>query len=211
MKLTQQEQVTIEAYDQNAAAWSDSRNVKGYWREELDTFYSYLPEGKVLEVGAGGGRDAKEFISHGYEYVGTDISKGLLAEARKHNPGVQFLEQSVYELDFPENTFDGFWACATLLHMPKDRIDQALQSIHTVVRDQGIGAITLKKGDGERFVEGDHVGLSYRRFFAFYQEEEFARILDRNKFEVIESYETEHSNKPWLVFFVKIRKTLEYI
>lgn len=206
MKLTLQEQVTLDAYEKNAASWSDSRNVKGYWRVELDKFYNYLPSGKLLEVGSGGGRDAQEFIEKGYDYTGTDISKGLLAEARKNNPGVTFLELSLYELDFPVNTFDGFWACATLLHMPKERIDEALQSIRRVMKDGAIGAITLKKGEGERFVEGDHVGISYKRFFSFYEEDEFKEILKRNDFTVLESYETTHSNKLWLVFFVKVNK-----
>lgn len=203
MKLSTQEQQTIDAYDQNAAAWADSRNTKGMWLQEKEKFLHYLPTGKILEVGAGGGRDAKELIQMGYEYIGTDISKGLLAEARKNNPDVTFLQQSVYELNFVKNTFDGFWACAILLHMPKNRIDEALQSIFAVIKPGAIGFISLKKGDGEKFVEGDHVGLQYKRFFSFYQEEEFANILKRNNFEILESYETDHSNKKWLVFFVK--------
>jgi ubiquinone/menaquinone biosynthesis C-methylase UbiE len=206
MKLTPQEQETIEAYDENASAWADSRNVKGYWSEEKGKFYHYFPAGKLLEIGSGGGRDANEFIEKGYEYIGTDISKGLLEQARKNNPGVTFLEQSVYELDFPENSFDGFWCCATLLHMPKERIDEALQSIYNVIKPGGVGCITLKKGEGQRFVEGDHVGMQYKRFFAFYEENEFTEILNRNNFEVLKSYETEHSNKPWLVFLVKVKK-----
>lgn len=206
MKLTKQEKETMEAYDQNATAWADSRNVKGYWKEEKEKFYTYLPVGKILEVGAGGGRDAREFIEKGYDYIGTDISRGLLSEARKNNPGVVFLEQSLYELDFPQNTFDGVWACATLLHMPKDRIDEALQSIKRVMKDDGIIGITLKKGEGERFVEGDHVGMNYKRFFSFYEEDEFTNILKRNGFEVLESYETRHSNKAWLVFFARVKQ-----
>ena len=134
MKLTPQEKLTIEAYDQNATTWAQSRNKKGDWAKEKETFKEYLPSGKVLEIGSGGGRDAKDLIEMGYEYTGTDISKGLLEEARKNNPKATFLLQSVYELDFPEKTFDGFWACAVLLHMPKDRMSEALKSIHNVIK-----------------------------------------------------------------------------
>lgn len=204
MKLTPQEQQTIDAYNQNATAWAKSRSGKGYWLKEKQKFQKYLLRGKLLEVGSGGGRDAKELIEMGYNYIGTDISKELLEEARKNNPGVTFLHKSVYELDFPPQTFDGFWACAVLLHMPKDRIDNALQSIHKVIKKGGIGFISLKKGDDEKFIEGDHVGISYKRFFAFYQQEEFTEKLERNNYEVLESYESEHSNKPWIVFFVKV-------
>ena len=59
-------------------------------------------------------------IAFGYDYTGTDISTGLLNEARKKVPGQSFYEMSVYDLDFPEGTFDGFWASAILLHIPKN-------------------------------------------------------------------------------------------
>lgn len=203
MKLTSQEQETLDAYNKNATAFATSRNKKGDWEQEKKKFNQYVPHGKILEVGCGGGRDAKDLLKMGYDYVGTDISEGLLKEAQKNNPTATFLKQSVYELDFPENTFDGFWACAVLLHMPKERMKEALHSIHTVLKDGGIGFISLKKGEGQGFVEGDHVGISYKRFFSFWEEDEFKSILEENGFEVVESYELEHSNKPWLVFFVK--------
>src|SRR3989344_37116 len=198
MKLTPQEKLTIEAYDQNATTWAQSRNKKGDWAKEKETFKEYLPSGKVLEIGSGGGRDAKDLIEMGYEYTGTDISKGLLEEARKNNPKATFLLQSVYELDFPEKTFDGFWACAVLLHMPKDRMSEALKSIHNVIKKGGIGFISLKKGEGEKFVEGDHVGIAYKRFFSFWEEDEFTSYLEQNNFEILKSYKLEHSAKPWL-------------
>jgi len=203
LKLTAQEQQTIDAYDTNAAVWARSRNKKGDWIEEKEKFNKYLPIGKILEIGAGGGRDARDLIDMGYDYVGTDISQGLLQEAQKNNPGATFLLQSVYEIDFPDNSFDGVWACAVLLHMPKDRIDTALQSIQRVMKKDGVMFISLKKGDGEKFVEGDHVGIQYKRFFSFYEMPEFSEILLRNNFEIIESYEMDHSNKKWLAFFVK--------
>jgi len=203
MKLTPQEQQTVDAYDQNATVWAKSRNKKGDWAEEKKKLKQYVPTGKMLEIGAGGGRDARDLIDMGYEYVGTDISQGLLKEAQKNNPGATFLLQSVYELDFPDNSFDGVWACAVLLHMPKDRIDNALQSMHRVMKVGGTLFISLKKGDGEKLVEGDHVGIQYKRFFSFYEMPEFSEILLRNNFEIIESYEMDHSNKKWLAFFVK--------
>lgn len=203
MKLTPQEEQTIEAYNQNASVWAQSRNKKKYWMEEKQKFHRYVPSGKILEVGSGGGRDAKDLIALGYEYIGTDISQGLLEEAKKNNPQAKFLLQSVYDLDFPSETFDGAWVCATLLHMPKNRIDTALQSIYKVLKKGAVIFITLKKGEGERWVEGDHAGLNYKRYFSFYEDNEFRKILIKNNYSVIESYETRHSDKPWLVFFAK--------
>ncbi|MBP9691358.1 class I SAM-dependent methyltransferase [Candidatus Woesebacteria bacterium] len=203
MKLTPQEQETIDAYDQNAAAWAGSRNQKGVWGNEKKKFFEYLPSGKIIEIGSGSGRDAQELIAHGYEYIGTDISKGLLEIAKKRNPHASFSLQSVYNLDFPDGTFDGFWASAVLLHIPKNRIDEALQHLKRILKDGATGFISLKKGDGEKMVDGDHVGIDYKRFFSFYEQPEFTEILQRNHFEILETYVFDHSNKKWLAFFVK--------
>src|SRR3989339_179966 len=201
MKLTTQEQETIDSYNQNASKFASSRltdNKHQRWVVEKQKLKQYQPSGKILDIGSGSGIDAKELVQLGYDYAGVDYSDGLLEQARKDNPGITFLKQSVYELDFPKDSFDLFWACAVLLHMPKDRIGNALQSIHKVIKKGAIGCITLKKGEGEKFVEGDHCGIGYKRFFSFYKEEEFKNILIREGFEVLETYETDHSNKKWL-------------
>jgi SAM-dependent methyltransferase len=206
MKLTPQEQQTLDAYNKNATMFASTRSKKKDWWEEKTKFRYYLPKGKILDIGSAGGRDANDFIEMGYEYLGIDISEEMIREAKRISPEAIFLRKSVYELDFPKDSFDGFWATAILLHMPKTRIDEALKSIHNVVINNGIGFISLKKGEGERFVEGDQYGLPYKRFFSFWQEDEFKVALSRNNFTVLESYELEHSNKKWLAFFVKVNK-----
>lgn len=198
--LTPQEEKTIKFYNTKASDWVAAHSTARFWGEQLDRFHNLLPSGKVLEIGTGGGRDAKELIALGYDYVGTDISDGLLDEARKYNPNTQFLKQSVYELSFPKDTFDGFWASAVLLHIPKDRINEALGKIHNVVKPNGLGFISLKQGEDE---SPDDSG----RFFAYYAEREFSKILSENKFEVIEYKTVPMSEKTvWLAYLVRVKK-----
>lgn len=77
-ELLPDELMTIDAYDKTAQAWISKHDGSDFWEAELSRFYELLPAGKILEVGAGGGRDARPLIEHGYDYVGTDISTGLL-------------------------------------------------------------------------------------------------------------------------------------
>ena len=70
-------------------------------------------------------------------------------------------------------TFDGVWAAASLLHLPKARIHQALQEIRRVLKPDGGFFITVKKGEGEALVD-NHVG---KRFFAYYQPQELTQLL----------------------------------
>src|SRR3989344_2163605 len=199
VKLTNAEQQTVDSYNRYGKRWSADHLDFSFWEKELKRLKKYLPDGKILEIGSGGGRDAKELIKAGYDYLGTDISKGLLNSARENNPGVKFILKSVYDLDFPDNTFDGFWACAVLLHIPKTRIDEALKQLYKVTKSTGVGFISVKKGGGERFtVEPPPNG---KRFFAFYSLKEFERKLRNNAFEILYSEERKKTAKTtWLVY-----------
>lgn len=199
--LTNKEQQTLDSYNKYGRQWAASHLDFDFWAQELKRFKEYLPEGKVLEIGAGGGRDAKEIIKAGYDYIGTDISKCLLEAARKYNPGAKFLLKSVYNLNFPRNSFDGFWACAVLLHIPKKRIDEALQQLHNAIKPQGVGFISVKKGKGERVtIEPPPDG---QRLFAYYSLKEFTEVLVRNNFKVLYSKERKKTAKTtWLIYFV---------
>jgi SAM-dependent methyltransferase len=201
MELTAEEKITLETYNTTAKQWSVKHATVGFWKEEMEIFRKLLPNGKILEIGSGGGRDAKELIALGYEYVGTDISTGLIEVAKKENLTATLLVQSVYDLDFLEGTqFDGFWASAVLLHIPKARIDTVLQRIRRFMRAGAVGFISLKQGEGERLEED-------KRFFVYYSEEEFRQVLQRNNFEVVETTTRPMSEKTtWLCFFVRVYK-----
>jgi SAM-dependent methyltransferase len=156
-----------------------------------------------LEIGCGGGRDAKELIALGYGYVGTDISAGLLEEAKKNNPGATFQQVSLYDLNFTE-PFDGFWCAAVLLHIPKRRIDEALQAIKKNIKKGGIGFIAIKEGDGEKMeTEGGLDGDG--RLFVYWQNDEFKQALTSNGLEVLqEGYYPKSERTKWLTYHIKV-------
>ena len=206
--LTSEEQLTLQAYNNHAEPWAKDHATPGFWSSQLATFKRYLPSGKILEVGSGGGRDARILkIEMGYDYVGTDISEALLKQARKAVPCGTFLCQSVYNLNFPSNSFDGFWASAVLLHIPKSRILEALDNIHRVIRPAGIGFVSIKRGYGERIIEEGAAGVKYRRFFSFYDRGEFDLVLNSTGYEIIEEQTVPMSPATtWLVYYVKTVK-----
>lgn len=203
------EQTTIISYDALAADWAASRADPSYWATELEHFHDLLPEGNILEIGSGGGRDAKELIRMGYGYVGTDISAGLLDVARKELPGQQFYKQSVYDLSLPDHEpFDGFWASAVLLHIPKVRIGEALAGIKKVVSPRAIGFISLKDGVGEGMVTTNtDSGAKLERFFSYWHKDEFAATLSEFGYEVVDYLRHPAEKNDWHGFFVQVRQS----
>ncbi len=201
MKLTKQEKITVKSYDDNASEWSNKQLNPSYWKDELETFSKYLPTGKVIEFGCGGGRDAKPLSDFGYKYLGTDISKGFLKEAKKNNPNLKFIYKTLYKLDFKSNEFDGFWASAVFLHIPKDRMDLVLQNIARIIRPNGVGFISVKEGAGELLENDDVEGL--KRLWSYYSLEEFGSLLERNNLKILKKYSKKVSEKTtWLIYFV---------
>lgn len=200
MTTTDREKRTVGYYDKKAEAWATAHGGYedvSYWQSEMEKFHDLLPNGKVLEIGSGTGKDASALIAMGYDYTGTDASEGLLKIAQKRNPQATFKHVGVHDLDFPEHEFDGFWTVATLLHIPKNKLDEALQKIKTQVKPGGIGFITMKAGAGEK--EDPETG----RWFAYYSKEGFQETLERNGFEVIEEKNRKGEKDWWLCFWVK--------
>jgi len=203
--LSEAEQATVDSYNRNAEHWSSLHSTPGGSFLEMRTLRTELPKGaKILDIGSGSGRHARELTSLGFDYTGIDISEGLLEEARKRNPDAKFLKMSMYDLDFLPDTFDGFWAIASLLHIPKARIDEVLQGIRRVVKTDGIGIIKVKSGEGEELKrEESAAGHIYDRFFSYYTPEEIEKVLRRNGFDLVRFDPQYADGTTWLTYRVK--------
>lgn len=168
-------------------------------------FHNYLPKGKILEIGSGVGKDAEALTELGYDYIGIDPSVGLLKIAQERNPNGQFIQKSVEELEPSFGQFDGFWAAAVLLHIPKEEMLDSLLCISSVLKDGGIGVITLKEGIGEEVDKGTN------RFYSYFTQPEFSNYLIAANFEILEVERREEKDDNWLVFYVKMNKLNNYI
>lgn len=191
---------TVEYYDNQANTWSASHggdDDESWWKDEMTRFKEYLPNGKVIEIGSGVGKDAQALISLGYDYVGTDASIGLLELARQRNPLALFVKKYIHELDSSLGEFDGFWASAVLLHIPRDEMINSLLVISSVLKKDGIGFITMKEGEGEQIDE------KTGRLFTYYKEHEFRDVLESTGFFVLEVKKRDTEKDNWLIFYVK--------
>lgn len=193
---------TINFYDQNAEKWRNGCiNKEGSFRDmSVAKLKEFLPEGKILEIGSGPGIDAEKLVKAGFDYIGTDASEGFIELAKKLNPNINFIKMAVEELDFPKNNFDGFWTSATLLHIPKNRINIILNKIREVCKTGAIGFISLKMGE----TEGEEKETG--RWYSFYKKDEFEKILRKNRFEEIDfkiEKDWREGRPNWLLFWVK--------
>jgi ubiquinone/menaquinone biosynthesis C-methylase UbiE len=175
----------MEAYNQNVQEYIVTSGTRPM-TIELDAFCALVPPGgSVLDVGCGYGRDTLALAGKGFSPIGIDLSTGLLEEARRRAPEVDFRQMNMLELDFPDNTFDGIWACASLLHLSLEDIPKALAEFYRVLKPGGSVFITMKQGDD---VEKNEPSFSSKipRHFSFVSPHNFKNLLEQAGFTIKE-------------------------
>jgi SAM-dependent methyltransferase len=167
MSPNQPSDTTVAYYDRNARAFVDA--TLGLCMEPLyQPFLDLVPAGgHILDAGCGSGRDAREFLRRGYRVTAIDASQQMarLAAAVIGKP-VEVLR--IEDLAVEEE-FDGIWACASLIHVPRRDIDNVLCRLGRTLRPGGVLYMSLKWGEGQRVEEG--------RLFNDYTENGFRPLL----------------------------------
>jgi SAM-dependent methyltransferase len=131
-------------------------NAEGYFKStiQLDMSAGYsrflrnLPSNaRILDVGSGSGRDTKYFLNHGYIVDAIDPSPSLAALSSEYT-GVQTQVLDALSLDEFER-YDGIWACASLLHIPRSELPLALIHLARALKPNGILYASLRHGTGD--------------------------------------------------------------
>lgn len=93
-----------------------------------DRFLMLLPSNSlILDFGCGSGRDTRYFLDRGYRVEAVDGSEKL-CEIAHRNTGIEVRHMLFSELDV-ENVYDGIWACASILHVPRALLPDILEMI----------------------------------------------------------------------------------
>ncbi len=66
---------TWKSYERIAPLWAKGHQNPDFWLKWFKKFQVFLPNGRVIDMGCGAGRDAALFLPAGYEYVGIDNSE----------------------------------------------------------------------------------------------------------------------------------------
>ena len=133
-------------------------------------FLARVPEGgSVLEAGCGPGRDARAFRDHGLNVVAFDASVELVRLATELT-GLPVHHMTFDDVDWVER-FDGVWACASLLHVPRAQLPGVIVRLKRALRPGGVAYMSFKYGTGERVSSG--------RRFTDMDEASVAALIDK--------------------------------
>jgi len=173
---------TIQYYEQNAERfWQDTRDhdVTQNYKAFLDPLPGNAPH-KILDFGCGPGRDIAAFKKLGHDPVGLDGTLNFVHMAEKYT-GCKVLHQDFTSLDLPPSAFNGVFANASLFHVPKDIINEVLDTIFVTLNVGGVLFSSNPRGNDEE-------SYSNGRYGSYYSENEWLNLVRFAGFTLLDQY-----------------------
>ncbi|WP_050420270.1 class I SAM-dependent methyltransferase [Bradyrhizobium tropiciagri] len=136
---------TLQFYRHNAeayAGWAKAPSTR------LIGFLKLLPPGgAILELGCGAGNHAAVMLAEGFVLRATDDSPEMaqVASRRINHP----VEAMLFDELRDREAYDGVWASACLLHVPRDELAGILGRIHRALKPGGVFYASYKIGHGD--------------------------------------------------------------
>ena len=137
---------TLRFYDMEAVQYASRGQEPG--RDRIETFLSQLqPGAAILELGCGGGQDSEYMLAHGFAVHPTDGTPEIArqAEMRLGIPVATLLFGDLKA----QAIYDGIWANACLLHIPRAELPGILSRIHAALKNGGVFYASFKAGEAE--------------------------------------------------------------
>lgn len=182
---------TVETYENNAQQYAATNADRSNVATLVDLFLDALDGDRVLDVGCGPGWETAQMVEAGVDVVGVDISQSLLDEATEHVPHAEFARADMRSLPIGSESVDGVWACASLLHVPREQLPGALAELARVLRPDGLVVATVKSEAYDDRTD-DYDG---ERHFEYYAVDEFRTHVEAAGFDVVE---LNHFERGWI-------------
>lgn len=174
---------TIGYYNRNADRYFNN-TVAVDMSECCDRFLKNIVSGgRIIDIGAGSGRDIRYFKDRGYTVDGIDASEEMCLLASDYT-GIEVRCEKIQDWH-PQKKYDGIWANASLLHLKFTEIEDFICRVSEYLNADGVLYISMKKGiqTGQ-----DNEG----RFFTDFSEDKVQRLIAKSTaFEIAETWETD--------------------
>ena len=102
---------------------------------------------RVCDLGCGPGHVARYLRDCGVDIFGLDLSPGMLEQARKLNPNIEFQQGNLLALDVEDEAWAAIVAFYSIVHIPKADVPQAFRVMQRVLKPGGFLFLAFHLGD----------------------------------------------------------------
>lgn len=192
-----------ETYNRIAEDWHKDHQEDDWWIEGTNVFISFLKQGnEILDVGCGGGFKSNYLQKRGLRVEGIDFSEKLIDIAKKEVPEATFMLMDMRDVRKIPKKYDGIFAQASLLHIPKNEIAKTLSALVSKTKRNGyvyVAVKGMKKGRGEEEVkEEKNYGYPYERFFSYFSLEELRKHFKNLQLQIVYEKIERAGNTDWI-------------
>ena len=192
-----------DTYNQIAEDWYADHKSDDWWNEGTKHFCSLFKNGDhILDVGCGAGIKSKYLSDKGFVVTGIDFSEKFINIAKRDNPGIKFYVLDMNDVSGLNTKFDGVFAQASLLHVPKNETLGVIEKFVEILKQGGHLYIAVKGkrsgGLDEEMVEENDYGYPYKRFFSFYTMDELESYLNKSKLQIVYKNSKIFGSTNWL-------------
>ncbi len=154
--MTREHQKTIETYNRAAEFLVEHYESTGDRVGDVALGFALAgnpDNARILEIGCGYGREAREILSRTPFYTGLDASKQLLKRAHERVPKAELVEADAEEYDYPDSEYDIVFSFAALRHLDQSGVQTVLKKVYESLRPGGIFYISLNFGESYKHLE----------------------------------------------------------
>ena len=182
---------TQSSYDQVATEYAerfkDEMDDKPFDRDCLHRLARVVGNlGPICDLGCGPGQIARYLYRQGVPTLGVDLSPRMVTEAHRLNPEIHFHQGNMLALPDEDNSWGGIAAFYCIIHIPREKIVDALREMKRVLVPGGTLLITFHMGDEIKHLD-DWWEKPVNLDFAFFQPEEMENWLKEARYELQET------------------------
>ncbi len=188
---------TLDSYERHVPEYvaGTAKILSGAEKTWIDAVLSRLPQtSQILEIGSGPGRDAEYIRKSGFNVTCTDAAVAFVERLEKSGKPARLL--NVLSDPLPLG-FNLILANSVLLHFTRAEFEVITQKVYGALRNGGLFAFSLKRGDGE---DWSNHKLNAPRYFCYWQPDEVAAQLSQAGFSecAIDTATTERKHSEWM-------------